>query len=456
MKDTVDTYDFQHLKSTTLGTYRPNALFVKINTFCDLEPEFGEVLQDAVAVHVHEYIHYLHNVSTVAGQYYLFSHFMFLRYMVSGCDKNGHFIGGNAQDELLSSLSDISKTTYTFLGTNSLKKIANNIDISELEISIPIRKINNDGVPEIHCELYLKNKENIKEDIIIGYVFITEGIAYEIEREIRKKHTPSDKIDVGTPAFPYLAYRKAIELWTGRKFNTKELVDISVTALSSFFPGDLLFQICEDLKSMPAEFDLVLKKYKKDNAKRYETIIKMLIEQNEAVRKNKNLKVAMKEYIKMSSYGMQIRVKNWLAELDFIENSNDKYYFYSSVYKKVDYNLIQEKPCDKARIDWIGPSKIAKTEKEIRSIAVLQSMLHFSQLHMTTNGVIPNTVDLRNERCPFSGACVQEGKFQKDDDYKSIENCQKKPWMNFLSPKSNELVCWYASGVRGLINPKLI
>ncbi len=51
----------------SLGTYRPHSLFIRIRSIADLEPGSDEPMDCAVPVHAHEYVHFLHNVSTICG-----------------------------------------------------------------------------------------------------------------------------------------------------------------------------------------------------------------------------------------------------------------------------------------------------------------------------------------------------------------------------------------------------
>lgn len=74
------------LNAGKLGTYRVHSLFTRITSEGDLNPEIGEPLQGAVALHAHEYTHYLHNLSTLAGLDALLACFWLVAPFVRGTD----------------------------------------------------------------------------------------------------------------------------------------------------------------------------------------------------------------------------------------------------------------------------------------------------------------------------------------------------------------------------------
>src|SRR5258706_14871398 len=55
------------LRAEALGSYVPNSFYIRATAVSDLDPEAGDAMSEAVAVHAHEYVHFLHNISTLAG-----------------------------------------------------------------------------------------------------------------------------------------------------------------------------------------------------------------------------------------------------------------------------------------------------------------------------------------------------------------------------------------------------
>ncbi len=452
--DVSDIYNFQHLKSSTLGTYRPNALFIRINDFCDLEPEYGDPIPIAIAVHAHEYIHFLHNISTVAGQNYLFINLLFIRYMVSRCNEYGHYIGSDEEsDDIVSTLNEMNKVIYNYLGSSAIS-FGNYNNLSNWSFSYPCNANNEYEDPKTISTVTImeENIVRVEESIIIGFSFITEGIAYEIEREIRRHNGQAEEsLDHETPVYPYLSYKSAIQYWSGRTLDTIELISIGVSCLGSPFPGDILRIICETLRNnADINLNVVLKNVNYQCKGYSAMVIDNLNSQLVDFSKNNTIDIAINEYMKMALSGTELRNQKWLIELEFIEKSTDMQSLYNLIASMVDCNVIQEKIDNTLIINWVGSGKFIQDQKQMSSVAMLQSMLHFSQLHMRTNGVVAKTSELRDEKCPFSGGC------QTEIDNKYPENCKRKPWMNYMSAKPNDLVCWYAAGVKALRNPETI
>ncbi len=81
-----------------LGTYYPNRFFIQATDWIDLHPETGPVLPGAVPTHVHEYVHYLHNISTASGLNYWRASLRVLRLLRDCTDREGRVIYGLPPD----------------------------------------------------------------------------------------------------------------------------------------------------------------------------------------------------------------------------------------------------------------------------------------------------------------------------------------------------------------------
>lgn len=444
--------EFDNFNRLVNGIYRQNTFFIKIDSLNDLEPEYGDPLPSALPVNIHEYIHYLHNVSTVAGQFYLFTNILLLRYMVNGCNDEGEFLGDNELNhDTNSSVKSILKNMRYCLGTTSTRLFEKENRFKTRTFSAPTIESSNST-----DDLYIKTTSIFSiesdidmatqsEEIIIGLSFITEGIAYEIERIIyRNNGTPDNELDKTTPTFPYLLYKEVIETWSGRKLSSEELIKIGIVSLSSFFSGHLLALICKDLKNGNITIDEVLSHYITDIDKRSHLVLNYLSTQRDSLSKGDAIYKAMVEYFNIAKHGTELRQNRFFIELEFLNGIKNTHDFYQKIQTMIDYNIFQSKMDGEIHLSWIGPRKIARDDDTVSSLAALQSMIHYSQLHIKPDGSLTKTTELHNTTCPFSCVCSTE----KQQSLQDI--CKTKPWLNYKSAQPNELICWYAAGVKAL------
>jgi hypothetical protein len=85
--------DTESTTSTTYGWYLPHCLYIVTHSLFNLDSTDDEPLQGAVPIHAHEYIHYLHNISTCAGAHLFLANLWLLRSLPHGTDEFGHFLG---------------------------------------------------------------------------------------------------------------------------------------------------------------------------------------------------------------------------------------------------------------------------------------------------------------------------------------------------------------------------
>ncbi|HHQ6631957.1 TPA: hypothetical protein ACSTL1_003458 [Serratia fonticola] len=443
--------EFDSFSSAAAGIYRQNAFYIRMSSLFDLEPQENEPLPAAVAMHAHEYVHFLHNASTAGGQAYLHSNLILLRAMAGGCNDQGYFLGLDKMSEEGSDFLLYATTLMNAqLGTTSAKIINGCNEIIHWKYELPIIKKNEDVSIAISTFKALdKSSSIITQDITIGLSFVTEGVAYEVEREMRRlSGTPDNVLDLQVPIFPYLAYREAIRSWSGRDLQVRELIAIGITALSNIFPGYWLCTICQELRNTNESVMSILKKARTSCGKDSESILAALRKQRNDLSKGDVIWTAIGEYMKLAESGAQLREKKWDLEFLLISKPLTPEKFREFIGQMLDCLVIQEKANEELDLYWIGPGLIAQDGKAVSCLGALQSALHFNQLHLKTDGSAVSTAELRSKPtpCPFSGGCQQEKKDQYPGDCKSF------PWMRFAISNPGEEVCWYAAGVKALKN----
>ena len=443
---------FDSSSSAAAGIYRQNAFYIRMTSLFDLEPQGADPVPTAVSMHAHEYIHFLHNASTTAGQAYLHSNLILLRAIAGGCDDQGYFLGLTKMSEEGRNFLRYAATLMNAqLGTTSAKLLGDCNELSLWKFDFPkISKSEDASIAISNFSAQDENGTSKNQEITIGLSFITEGVAYEIDREMRRlAGIPGENLDVQVSIFPYLAYREAIRGWSGRNLQAHDLIAIGITALSHLLPGFWLATICDALRSTDKPVSFVLEKARESCHNDSKTILAALREQRNDLSNGDVIWTAIGEYMKLVEAGAQLRQKHWAPEFLFISKPLEPEEFRNLVGAMLDCLVIQGKPNNGLDIYWIGPGLVATNERTASCLGALQAALHFSQLHLKTDGSATSTTEL-NEKptlCPFSGGCQQE----RSDQYPDA--CKSSPWTRFTPSIPGEQVCWYAAGVKGLRNP---
>jgi len=445
--------EFDNSNGFAAGIYRLNAFYIRMSSLFDLEPSESDPLPIAVAMHAHEYVHFLHNASTTAGQAYLLSNLMLLRAMAGGCDDQGYFLGPDEMAEdgrgFLSYTANLMRAQ---LGSTSANHLDGFTDIARWKYDDPkINEINE--IPFAMAIFSAEDKHGTSEiqDVMIGLSFITEGVAYEVDREIRRLSGVREvDLDAHTAIFPYRAYREIVRYWSGRELQAQELIAIGVAALAHQFSGLGLVEICNTLKITDTPLNKVIENVIANCRNDAAHILAALREQRKDLSKGDVIWTAMGEYMKLAEAGANLRRNHFAPEFAFINAPLTPEDFRTRMGAMLDCLVIQEKPNDALDMYWIGPGLIADTDRAASCLGALQSALHFNQLHLKTDGSTVATTTLANRTipCPFAGGCATE----RNDKYPTA--CKSAPWLRFTPSQPGEQVCWYAAGVKALRNPK--
>lgn len=444
--------EFDSPSGLTAGIYRQNAFYIRMSSLFDLESSESDPIPVAVAMHAHEYVHFLHNASTTAGQAYLLSNLMLLRAMAGGCDDQGYFLG---PDEMAEAGREFLRYTAALMRVqlgSTANSLDGSIDVASWNYGNPkISKASE--IPSSMATFSTQDKygEYQSQEIMIGLSFITEGIAYEVDREMRRLNGGREAdLDKHTSIFPYRAYREAIRCWSGRDLQAHDLIAVGVAALAHQFSGFWLTEICKAPKGTDAPLSEVLKMATASCRNDSELVLAALREQRNDLSKGDVIWTAMGEYMKLAEAGAKLRQKHFAPEFAFVNAPLTPEEFRECIGTMLDCLVIQEKPNNALDMYWIGPGVIADTDRAASCLGALQSALHFNQLHLKIDGSAAATTALANRPtpCPFAGGCETE----RNDKYPTA--CKSAPWLRFTPSQPGEQVCWYAAGVKALRNPE--
>jgi hypothetical protein len=456
---------FNESLNSGLGKYRNNSLFslfepegdlIDIVSSVDVEEDCA---RSAPALHVHEYVHYLHNISTTAGVQLLKNRLVSLRLFSTGADDNGHYI----REGLI----------YKELSAMDAKELE--LDFCLILGSIEENK-ESGALGNIHCEFYDTRLESadpqdpylifgarINYEVRghqrsldlpnIGYHLITEGVAYEIDREVRRKikNEHSLILDENTPAYPYMLFRKLVECYVGRACSTHELVKVGTLALQNKIPSWGLKASMTALKHGKKVFKNFIREMKSEHGSvvnGYSQTIKALLE---TTFKGATVSNGLKAMDKLVADTHRKRINDLFFELRFLEFPLTPEKFAEIVNTDMPPRSILQKKLD-GSVDhyWMGSDNASLSDDDISALSTLQCALHYSQNHLSSQGAFKNTSTLDGkssmESCPYLGACPLQ-KSRVDP-----ELCRTSPWKHDLDISEGD-VCWYTNGVKTLRNP---
>jgi hypothetical protein len=445
----------QEQESQRGGSFQLNSLFTRLIQDADLEPDKREPFNGALAVNIHEYIHYLHNITTPCGIIMFSNAINFLYEFLHGTDKEGSYQAPPEKNENAEAFLQVYRIVLGQATGNLPPKDQHiwgwNFGIAKISPQpLNIHGFDFHNFESVSIDTKAKSFNKTYEfSLEIGHHFITEGVAYEVEREIRKRQVSPEGVDEGTPAYPYLAYEHLIDYLIGRKSSWQERIILGTTALMHICPGRGLIDSCKTLKQSKSTDATEFLKYYRSLALEFSNFSNNF-KSNLMPRMIKNIKGSdqlergLIQYLKIISAALDARKRFPFMEtlLSKINNTNE---FHHHIAKLAPFWTYQQKRQSEGVISWKGNAFIVNYIDE-PAISTLQSIFNYLQIHIKSDGTIFNTKELPNVCCPFAGAC----EIEKSHGHPS--ECRSAPWNFVTNEKINgtQAVCFYTSGVKSL------
>jgi hypothetical protein len=437
---------YPYYSSSSAGAYRPNTILTRLRSEADLAPEFGDVAPIALPAHVHEYIHHLHNYTTWTGVLQFYVTFLLYRHFVEGVNENGEFSSTLVSPDTLKTLSDAGHLLVSIDGTcaHRPRKTIPKTESVKWVFSTRQTKVKSFvDFPAVTVTGSITSSRSSEYfEFTVGHAFLTEGVAYCIDREIRRNQGMADSmLDFGVPTYPYLTYRPLLNYLVGRDVTPFEEISIGVAAMM----GISLIEACKHVRE-GVDSDNSLPSFIRQTA---QTLFKaldarmlpLLKQTRDEFSKGDHLYSAIDQFTILINEGLRLRL-NWPAlERPFLEKLLNKDNYPNLIATLLDVCIMQEKPEREGEFRWVGSGKIARDDSAAINLAILQASIHFVRLHLKRDGSMGSTSELKTECCPFSGACAKEKEL--DDP----EICRTTPWRRFTQMKADKRYCWYAAGV---------
>lgn len=461
---------YDGLQYSALASYKNNALFTTFPYTADLKLLGDtsvaldvEVVQEVLGLQVHEYIHQLHNFSTAAGIQMLKNRLVALQVFATGTNADGHYIrqgkiySGIDKSKLVNFERDYSRVI------GNTDKIEEEGFLSEFSFET-IESVEETDDPSDPCnilgvkvEFKLAGIARVKVIENVGYNIITEGIAYEIERQVRNTITGKNGmlLDYSTPPLPYRFYRPIVEYLVGRPCSVSELVRVGTLALQNEIPSWGLKAATLALKHGEELFDAFasdVAKGHQETFSRYKEVINLLLS---TTFKGTAVKEGLRMLDDLVTSAIVKREKDPFFELAFLREPLSRKVLEDIIQNEdLPPRCILQKKSDeatdeKAELYWMGNGVADLPEATIGAVSTLQCAVQFSQLHLSKDASFNNTSGLNESphdlSCPYLEVCPLK-ESREDSDL-----CSSSPWMHDIGVDAGE-VCWYVNGVKSLRN----
>lgn len=448
------------LRSGTAGVFTPHSLILNIESMADLFPEGLSIEDDptfpqVIALHVHEYIHYLHNLTTRSGLSCLVDMFLLMHPLLQQKinDEAGREAGKAQQSHIRNVFNSICKSQGYVIGIPDGYKWR---PISRWEFSqvtasfasMPEAIMDPEQQIEFDVKAVFSGGEELDFRLMPGLKFITEGIAYEIERDIKMRWGISAaKVDLSTPAYPYLMYGPLLEHLAGTKLTSKERIAIGLLSLLATSPSVVLTSLSKLTSRKPGTLGATLftaiEQSTLEGFESYSThfiddLIPMIYK---VLSGSEILTKGMEVYEALILKGLQSRTKHSALEIAFLVDKMDIETFDYIAGNLLERVIFQKKPDSALEIRWVGNEKRVEqmTRDMHEAFAVLQSCIHYVQQHLKSNR-LETRQSLNPTPCPFKGACTVE------QAAGNPQVCRSNPWGAY-NLGENSVPCVYQAGV---------
>lgn len=439
-----------------LATYLPESQVITlkkdIDCFQDPDNLKGFANPQSLSVFFHEWIHFLHNVSTINGlvgfsqQIVLWSNFRW------SINEKGHCIGSlhrndNESEDNLKLLKHYFSRVKP--GTGYIPSHIDPHDISLHSYELKAGVITNgywEFTSKIACKFI---SQGSIFDVEIGVLEILESIAYMLETRLVEK---MDSMPLASPIKPYqlvYIFSKGIS----PKLKKDEIICTMLTALQNNDPAAILLVALETMKN---------RKRKKRKSLLNDMAVKCLTSFEDTIDQQFNhikdlfpVNEPMGNFVKLTikrlKRNLNKRIKNPFFELSIVEHTaKNPNYLNECIRKYGGCVVISERYGDdnEAGRDVIYEFILDEHEADYSlGLQIARSSFHFLDAHLDhSTGSFKNSQNITYScKCPFYNTC----RVVLRNDRPEI--CANKPWLS-IDDKQN-LGCVYARAVRATAPP---
>ncbi|MBX3624110.1 MAG: hypothetical protein KF892_03775 [Rhizobacter sp.] len=433
------------------GVYSTDLALIRLGRDESYWVEENPATLDRLAVFVHEYAHYLHNFSTLAGIYGFVTSLRRLRLFSNTVDESGRSLGSGVLDPTaLREYEGTMKFRVHLAGTLGLPNLFHAASLASFEIvgwdfgsqqvnlASQVMMLNSvrvrvrAGSPGAYCE----------ESFDLGSHVLSESVAWELERILFETQKADLSVLDEVKIWPYKFARRFLEHSIGGAVDSRIVAKVVLLALQSTDPGVAFVALAGALKDRGAQsLEEVVERCRGEFAAEFASmrgaIVSDLRTEVVAFGSRKPLHRAFSDLIDTAEALLQIRSQSEFFEIDLVE-SPDGAALVNMIKSFPPCPIIQPGE-DRDEIFYIldrEPDKVAAV-----SLGVAQSALQFAAVHYQLHAIAP-TNQVRKLSCRFYGSCGAP------QTIAAPERCKEKPWESFDPTLAEQ--CWYGQGVAQL------
>jgi hypothetical protein len=409
---------------------------------------------------LHEWFHFIHNISTVNGVYAFFSMLQMWSHFRNTIDVQGR----SASERTLSedAIDEINRVFQLRMAGRRKRDVpaslhqktdmSSTIDsfrrVSTFITADPLRGY--EEVTTIKCKLRLE--DNI-EEIEIGVVEILEGVAWMLEG---KYLLSEGQFPTPIEIAPYQLIKKLVAHCL-TDIDDDVVIACGLASLQAIDPPKALCDLLEVLpdKSPDERMQFLARQTQTMLSYQRETLEKVFNDMASRFPVDEPMGLAVKNLLRQMQDNLAIRRFQPFFEFDLIRLAKDDPEHLKSV--------ISTFTCCRILVRSSGPDdqigrdtmykygfSDANGDELMFGMQKLHAALHFVLLHMSEEGLSTTedlTVGSSRRECPFYTSCT----YLLRNDRPEI--CKSEPWVSLSIPTDPLEHCWYRSAVRSTRPP---
>lgn len=398
----------------------------------------------------HEYIHYIHEISTVTGNIGLSLDLIlksiFSNHFTTYLDNSEYNGFDFSNKDMLDKYSKIYATKEIMNGSGILEGLligVNSFSIKQQEVylldgnNLVTIKID---VPLLNCRMFING--NYKDaQLMFGKFYIYEGTAYELDRVVDKQFNNLADINDELKATEYTVLR-SLAKYIYPAIDRESFLVAASLSLAYLDSGNVFISLIKRIKN-----EIEGGMNKKDILAKLKTetgaiLISKISDFNEAqdeileiFKKRKQLYKAFSTITEEAKKAYLLRSKSPAFEVDLVIAGD--YLKLPDLIPVCDYMYIF-KDTEEYMRDFLGTASY--TDEQSQALKVLIAYDHYQKSHW-----VNSTKELERKekkKCPFFSCCNLA--YRKT--HESI--CAEKPWRTFeISYNSDKKYCWYGQAV---------